>query len=63
MVLLDINLLDKNGIEVCKEIKGIYVVIKVIVFIMYSEVVYIFKMVKVGVDGYIFKNLGKVEII
>ncbi len=63
VVLLDINLPDKNGIEVCKEIKGTHAATKVIALTMHSEAAYISKMAKAGVDGYILKNSGKAEII
>jgi len=63
VVLLDINLPDKSGIEVCKEIKKTQPSTKVIALTMHSESAYISKMAKAGVDGYILKNSGKAEII
>lgn len=63
IVLLDINLPDISGFEVCKGIKSIKPAVKVIALTMHDEAGYISKMAKVGVDGYILKNTGKGEIM
>lgn len=63
LVLLDINLPDKSGFEVCKSIKSIYPDIKIIALTMHDDAAYISKMIKSGVDGYILKNTGKEELI
>lgn len=62
-VLLDINLPDLNGFEVCKNIKKNHPAIKVIALTMHGESAYIAQMVKAGVDAYILKNAGKEEIL
>ncbi|MCH2085182.1 MAG: response regulator transcription factor [Saprospiraceae bacterium] len=62
-VLLDINLPDLNGFEVCKSIKKNFPKIKVIALTMHGESAYITQMVKAGVDAYILKNAGKDEIL
>ena len=59
VVLLDIDLPDKSGFEVCKSIKSKKAGIKVIALTMHDESAYILKMIKMGVDGYILKNAGK----
>ncbi|MEM9884511.1 MAG: response regulator transcription factor [Bacteroidota bacterium] len=63
IVLLDINLPDQNGFEVCKHIKAYDNSIKVLALTMYSETGYISKMIKYGVDGYILKNTDRREIL
>ncbi len=63
IVLLDINLPDKSGFEVCKELKNEQLAPKIIALTMHGESAYISKMVKAGVDGYILKNTGKAEIL
>lgn len=63
VILLDINLPDKNGFEVCKEVKKHKPEIKIIALTMHDEAGYISKMVKMGVDGYMLKNVGKEEMI
>lgn len=63
LILLDINLPDKSGFELCKEIKGKYADIKIISLTMHGDSGYINKMIKNGVDGYILKNTGKQELL
>ena len=62
LILLDINLPDISGFEVCKQVKSNHENIKIIALTMHSESAYISKMVKAGVDGYILKNAGKAEM-
>ena len=61
--MLDINLPDQSGFEVCKTIKKQKSTVKIIALTMHDEAGYISKMVKAGVDGYILKNAGKEEMI
>ena len=63
VVLLDINLPDKSGYEVCKVINKQYRGINVLTLSMYSESVFIKKMVKAGAKGYLLKNAGSEEVV
>lgn len=63
IILLDVNLPDISGFEVCKTIKTKKETIKIIALTMHGEVGYINKMIKSGADGYILKNAGKGEIL
>lgn len=63
LILLDINLPDISGFDICKEIKAFNSDIKIIALTMHGEAGYINKMLKSGVDGYILKNTGKDEMI
>lgn len=63
LVLLDINLPDKSGFEVCKEIKQQENPPKIIALTMYGNAGYINKMIKAGADGYLLKNTGKEELL
>ena len=63
LMLLDINLPDISGFEVCKTIKSKKTNVKIIALTMHAEAGYISKMAKAGVDGYILKNTGKEEIL
>ncbi len=63
LVLLDINLPDINGFEVCRRIKTIRPELKVIALTMHDEAAYISKMSKMGVDGYLLKNTGQEELL
>ncbi len=63
VVLLDINLPDQSGFQICKAFKIKYPDLKIIALTMHGESGYIAKMIKVGVDGYVLKNAGKEEIM
>jgi len=63
LVLLDINLPDKSGFEVCIELKKQHKNIKVIALTMFGNAGYINKMIKAGTDGYLLKNTGKKELL
>ena len=63
VVLLDINLPDKGGYEVCKIINKLYKRISVLTLSMYNEAVFIKKMVQAGAKGYLLKDAGSEEVI
>ncbi len=63
VILLDINLPDKSGFEICEIIKKTKPDLKIIALTMHKEAGYITKMSKTGVDGYLLKNTSKDEII
>ncbi|MFK7774334.1 MAG: response regulator [Saprospiraceae bacterium] len=63
LVLLDINLPDKSGFEVCAELKKQHKDLKVIALTMFGNAGYINKMIKAGTDGYLLKNTGKEELV
>lgn len=63
LVLLDINLPDKSGFDICKSLKSDSVCPKIIALTMHGNAGYINKMIKAGVDGYLLKNTGRDELI
>ncbi len=63
IVLLDINLPDLDGFQICKKIKSNHPHCKIIALTMFGEPAYIMKMIKAGVDGYLLKNTGKRELL
>ncbi|KAA3637746.1 MAG: DNA-binding response regulator [Bacteroidetes bacterium] len=63
LVLLDINLPDKSGFDICRDIKKENDQIKIIALTMHDNAGYIKKMVNAGVDGYLLKNTGKQELL
>lgn len=63
LVLLDVNLPDKSGFDICADIKEKYETIKIIALTMYGNAGYINKMIKAGADGYLLKNTGKEELL
>ena len=63
LILLDVNLPDRSGFDICAEIKEKYDTIKIIALTMYGNAGYINKMIKAGADGYLLKNTGKEELL
>lgn len=63
LILLDINLPDIIGFDVCKKIKDLKPEVKIIALTMHEESGYISRMIKAGVDGYLLKNTGRDEIL
>lgn len=62
VLLLDINMPKKNGIEVLEEIKRQKINIKVLILTVHNEVEYLLKAVDIGVDGYILKDSESAEL-
>lgn len=63
VVLLDINLPDINGIDVCKEITKHYKKVAVIGLSTYGERSIINQMISNGAKGYLLKNVTESELI
>ena len=62
VLLLDINMPKKNGIEVLDEIRKDNMDIKVLILTVHNEVEYLLKAVDIGVDGYILKESESAEL-
>lgn len=62
VLLLDINMPKKNGIEVLQQIKNDKLDIKVLMLTVHNEVEYLIKAVDIGVDGYILKDSESSEL-
>lgn len=62
VVLLDINMPKKNGIEVLQEIKSKNSNAKVLILTVHNEVEYLLKAVDIGVDGYLMKDSEFAEL-
>lgn len=63
VVLLDINLPDLNGIELCERIKKEFPSIKVLGISTFKERSYITRLMDKGASGYVLKNVDKEELI
>jgi Response regulator containing a CheY-like receiver domain and an HTH DNA-binding domain len=63
IVLLDINLPDKNGIDTCVEILGIQPSCKVIAISNIDEYSIIQRMLQSGASGYLLKNASAEEVL
>ncbi len=63
VVLLDINLPDQSGIDVCKHIANKYITTRVIAISNHSLPSYIQKIIAYGGSGYLLKNTTKQELL
>ena len=62
IILLDINMPNKNGIETLSEIRNKKYPVKVLMLTMHNEIEYLVKATDIGVDGYILKEAGYREL-
>ena len=62
VLLLDINMPKKNGIEVLEKIKNSKLPVKVLMLTVHNEVEYLVKAVDIGVNGYILKDSESAEL-
>lgn len=63
VILMDINLPDINGIELCSTITKKYPTIKIIALSTNNQGTFVRKMLESGAMGYLLKNADKHEII
>ena len=62
VLLLDINMPEKNGIEVLREMKAENSPVKVLILTVHNELEYLMNAVDIGVDGYILKDSELAEL-
>lgn len=62
ILLLDINMPNKNGIEVLEEIKRRKLTLKILILTVHNEVEYLLRAVDIGVDGYLLKDSESAEL-
>ena len=62
VILLDINLPDASGIDLCKEIKSQHPEIKIVVLSSFNEYAIVRRMLENGASGYVVKNAMPEEI-
>lgn len=63
VILLDINLPNKNGFKIAEEIKRSFSTVKIVFLSMYSEASFIEKAKLTEVHGYMLKHSTKEELI
>jgi len=63
LVLLDINLPDSSGIDLCEEIHKNYPAAKILAVTSFGEFTYVSRMMANGASGYILKNAMPEEIV
>ena len=56
LVLLDLSLPDKSGLEICREIRNISPTTRILIVSMHSKVDYIVKAFQAGATGYMTKE-------
>lgn len=63
LILLDINLPDGSGVDLCKIITAKYPEIRIIALTSFSQRSYITRMMDNGASGYLLKNSSEEEIL
>jgi DNA-binding NarL/FixJ family response regulator len=63
VILMDINLPDKSGIDLCKEVKVKYPSVFIIGLSTFNQQSFIQKMMENGASGYVLKNATAEELI
>ena len=63
LVVLDIDMPGKNGIEICSTILSLYPQTRILVMSMHQDPFHVQTMVNKGVDGYLTKNATHQEML
>ncbi|MGE7774166.1 response regulator [Chitinophaga sp. NPDC101104] len=63
VILMDINLPDKSGIELCREVRSKYPGCNVLGLSTFNQHAVIRDMIDNGASGYLLKNAGKQELM
>ena len=63
VILMDINLPDKSGIDLCKDVKTKYPAIHIIGLSSFNQQSFIQKMIENGAAGYVLKNATCEELV
>ena len=63
VILMDINLPDKSGIDLCKEVREKYSSVFVIGLSTFNQQSFIQKMMEHGASGYVLKNATQEELV
>ncbi|MBY0402863.1 MAG: response regulator transcription factor [Cyanobacteria bacterium] len=62
ILLLDINMPGKNGLEILSEIKPLFPKLKIVLFTAHTDIQYIRKGIQLGADGYLSKTVSEQEL-
>lgn len=63
VILMDINLPDKSGIDLCKEVKQLYPAVAILGLSTFNQQTIIKNMMDNGALGYVLKNATKEELL
>ncbi len=62
LLVLDISMPEKNGLEVARELRGAGSEVGILVLSMHDNPEYVLEAVRVGADGYVLKDVGPAEL-
>jgi DNA-binding NarL/FixJ family response regulator len=63
IILMDINLPDKSGIDLCKEVKEKYPSVFIVGLSTFNQQSFVQKMMESGASGYVLKNATQEELM
>ncbi|MDP4148087.1 MAG: response regulator transcription factor [Bacteroidota bacterium] len=63
VVLMDINLPDMSGVELCRQLKAKYKGVMVLGLSTFNQGIYMNKLMENGASGYLLKNISRQELI
>ena len=63
IILLDINMPETEVVDLTKQIRSKFPHAKIIILTMYHGTRYYTKLIKYGINGYLYKSAGKTEFI
>ncbi len=63
VIMMDINLPDRSGIDLCKEVKTKHPAIQILGLSTFNQCSFIEKMMEQGASGYLLKNAGRKELL
>jgi two-component system invasion response regulator UvrY len=63
VMILDISMPGRNGLDIMKQLKQLHPDIKILVLSMHSEEEYAERSLKAGASGYLTKNIGPDELV
>jgi DNA-binding NarL/FixJ family response regulator len=63
VILMDINLPDKSGIDLCREVKEKYPAVYILGLSTFNQQSFIEKMIGSGASGYVIKNATQQELM
>ena len=63
VILMDINLPDQSGIDLCRNVKSTYPFIHVLALSSFNQQSFVEKMLESGASGYVLKNATREELL
>jgi DNA-binding NarL/FixJ family response regulator len=63
LILLDLSLPDKSGLEFIKDLRALHPTVPVLVISMHDETLYAERLLRAGANGYVMKEEGPEKIL